>query len=97
MDYQKYSVILNVLPDSPFSEFLEGFCSRIIQDDESHLLHLWCSLIDKSHPVYVEAVIHKLENASTQHWSCHRLCIPHSLVLMISEPGLDDAVVGFQT
>ncbi len=55
-----HSVVLSVLPGTPYEEFLEQFCSKITstKDNGNHLFHFWCSEVDASHPVYLEIVAH---------------------------------------
>ena len=92
MKAKKYSVVLNILPDSPYSKLLGQFCHKIISEDDSYLLHLWCSEVDISHPVYVNVVAHKKissEDSKTSQES-YKLQIPHGLVLMISDPWLEE-------
>jgi len=93
MDREKYSVVLNVLPDSPYFGLLEQFCGKIFSTESRYLLYLRCSKIDNSHPIYLEVVAHKRIDAEILEE--YKLWVPHVLVLMISDLPADPKSLGF--
>ena len=96
-----HSVILSVLPGTPFGELLEQFCSKITsaKDSKNYLLHFWCSEMNASHPVYLEIVAHRqptVEQLDTEDPGPGlRWRIPHQFVLLIADQPLDLKQLGF--
>ncbi len=102
--YQKFSVILNFPAESLHAEMFAPLCSTVrVTESGEHLLHLWCSEVDSTHPVYLLVTAHKPISDNTLQpsnhpWTTIRLRIPHQYVLMILEPPFDEkGLLGFQT
>lgn len=95
-----HSVVLSVLPDSPFGNLLQEMSNQIKLDNGKSLICLFCSELDTSRPNYLYVVAHKISNVADIDSSMGpglETSIPHSLVLMIDHSHFVQKHIGFET
>lgn len=77
---ENYSVVLRSGMPPAERELMEQFCCRItLASGEPPLLHVLCTSVDVSHPIYLFVEAFKPGDTST-----HPLRIQHQYVLLIS-------------
>ncbi len=111
-DKVKYTLILNLLPDSPYAPLFDSICQKIERHDGTVLYYLQCYDVDVSHPLLLSVECPKYERAVQSEGphsdaqghgdvsiqpEVRRYRIPYSLVLLISDYSLDATRIGFQS
>jgi hypothetical protein len=80
----KASVLLNLDPNSPIGNLVGAFSHSIVLEDGRTILHMWCTEVDPSRPVYL--AVTALDAGTEQEAS---YLIPHHLVAMVVDLPLD--------